>query len=318
MSEKEIKNNIGLASRNAQGLAEPASLLVSRGLELARVLERRRPSRPKPFSISENTLGMRLVFIPPGPFMMGSPPDESGRKDDETWHGVTLTRGFYLQTTTVTVGQWRMFVQETGFKTRAEITGGAFVRTHGSWVRKKGCYWDNPGFEQSDVHPVTCISWEDAQAFVEWLDRMESRPYRLPTEAEWEHASRAGSEKSFCFGDDEKLLGDYAWVWENSEGSTHPVAQKKPNSWGLYDMHGNVWEMCEDQCGFKRENGKALLLTNTYRDAIVNPLCWEGPYRISRGGDWQCPPRSCRSAKRLICSPKSATNVRGFRVARNP
>ena len=102
------------------------------------------------------------------------------------------------------------------------------------------------GFEQTDEHPVVNVSWNDALAFCRWLSKKEGKICRLPTEAEWEYACRAGSTTRYCFGDDASDLGEYAWYGANSDRKTHPVGTKKPNAWGLYDMHGNAWEWCAD------------------------------------------------------------------------
>ncbi len=162
---------------------------------------------------------------------------------------MTLTRGYYLQTNEVTVGQWCRFAKEMGYRSEAETDGGAHVWTGSKWEKKDGRYWDSPGFSQTDRHPVTCVSWNDAQAFIQWVNQTERGTYRLPTEAEWEYAARAGSTSRFCFGDSDSGLGDYAWYGGNSGNRTHPVATKQSNAWGLYDMHGNVWEWCHDWFG---------------------------------------------------------------------
>ncbi|MDY7037733.1 MAG: formylglycine-generating enzyme family protein, partial [Thermodesulfobacteriota bacterium] len=151
--------------------------------------------------VVESSLGMKFVYIPPGIFIMGSPPKEKGREKDEIQHQVTLTRGFYMQTTEVTVGQWRAFVRDNGFKTDAETGGGAFIMKDREWKMLKDHFWDNPGFSQSENHPVTCVSWNDAQAFVKWLSQKEGKTYRLPTEAEWEYGCRAGTRSRFSWGD---------------------------------------------------------------------------------------------------------------------
>ena len=141
------------------------------------------------------SINYKMVYIPPGEFMMGSPEDEEGRYSDEKLHRVRITRGFYMGVTEVTVGQWKRFVEETGYRTQAEREGGAWIWT-GKWEKKKGYYWDNPGFSQTDDHPVTCISWYDVQKFIEWLNKKAGKQiYRLPTEAEWEYACRAGTRK---------------------------------------------------------------------------------------------------------------------------
>ena len=302
------------------------SNLISRGLKLAKEMDQPKgatvrlvdypvhQARPRD-STFENFLGMKFVYIPPGVFMMGSPPDEAARKDHELLHQVRLTKGFYLQTTQVTVGQWRIFARETGFLTEAETRGGAFLWLGGTWQRKAGCYWDSPDFVQSESHPVTCVSWDEAQAFIEWLRLRARRVYRLPAEAEWEYACRAGSSTRFSFGEGDAELPAYGWYWENSDKKTHPVAQKEPNAWGLYDMHGNVWELCQDSCEWKNYGGRVRIITDTYEDGIIDPICEKGSFRTCRGGDWFSPPRACRSANRLICSPNKGNNVRGFRLA---
>ena len=149
--------------------------------------------------------------------------------DEKPAHQVTITRPFWMGVTEVTVAQYRQF---------------------------------DPGFKQGDskVQPadddaVSGVTWERAVAFCEWLSRKEGKPYRLPTEAEWEYACRAGTTTAYSFDDSELQIGVYAWYEANSRKSTHPVGQKKPNSWGFYDMHGNVWEWCTDWLGgYANEN----------------------------------------------------------------
>ena len=171
---------------------------------------------------------MTFRLIPAGTFQMGSPVDEEGRYDNEQQHQVTISRPFYLQTTPVTQGQW----QKVMGNNPSSFTAGG-----------QDC-------------PVEQVSWDDAQEFLAKLNRIEEiDTYRLPTEAEWEYACRAESTGRFCFGDDEAGLKDYAWYNNNSAGKTQPVGQLKPNAWGLYDMHGNVWEWCRDWYG--RVSGRA-------------------------------------------------------------
>src|SRR5262249_11927295 len=143
----------------------------------------------------------------------------------------------------VTVGQFRRFVEETGHQTDAEKNGaGAFVASSDGYKRDAGASWRKPGFEQTDDHPVVCVSWDDAVAFCEWLSRKERKAYSLPTEAQWEHVCRTGSATRYPFGDDRRELSLYAWDGSNAGGKTHPVGSRAANAWGLYDTYGNVSE----------------------------------------------------------------------------
>ncbi|MDA0335612.1 MAG: formylglycine-generating enzyme family protein, partial [bacterium] len=151
-----------------------------------------------------NRLGMRLTWVPPGVFWMGSPEGEPGREDQERRHEVELTHGFHLGVHEVTVGQFRQFVAASGYRTDAERDGkgsyGANVAT--ATIELDGaCTWATPGFEQSDDHPVVHVSWHDTQAFCRWLHDHEGQPYRLPTEAQWEYACRAGASMAYAYGD---------------------------------------------------------------------------------------------------------------------
>jgi len=209
--------------------------------------------------------------------MMGSPGADVGREDDEVQHEVTITRAFYLQTTPVTQGQW------------ARVMG------------------NNPSRfkDDGDKCPVEKIRWDEAQTFIEKLNEMEGTDkYRLPTEAEWEYACRAGSAERFCSGDDEGKLGEYAWYRGNSGKRTHPVGNKKANAWGLYDMHGNVWEWCQDCYG----DYPAGPVT----DPKGSPSC---EFRVSRGGSWFDNASDIRSAHRGWGWPSNRVNNLGFRLA---
>jgi formylglycine-generating enzyme required for sulfatase activity len=226
-----------------------------------------------------NSIGMTLVLIPKGTFMMGSPESEEGRNEDEVQHEVTLSKDFFLGVTEVTQKQYQ------------EVMGM------------------NPSAFAGAQRPVDTVSWEDAVEFCERLselpeEKKAGRVYRLPTEAEWEYACRAGSKTAFSFGDDKSSLGDYAWISDNSDGKTQSVGEKKPNAWGLYDMHGNVWEWCSDWYG--EHPGKA----------VSDP---EGPEkgsrRVHRGGSWRFVAAYCRSARRGWRDPSGRSISFGFRVA---
>lgn len=297
-----------------------AKAIVTRGLDLALTLASSVPvfhpdPGPRAFSLFENKWGMRFLYVPAGAFLMGSPPHEPDVKTHEQAHGVTLSTGFFLQTTPVTVAQWQAFSEETGHKSEAESNGSLIWGSHGV-LFKKGYHWKEPGFRQAGDFPVTCITYGDAVQFIGWLRKTDGRLYDLPTEAQWEYACRAGSAGRYFFGQDEAHLDEHAWFWVNSESHPHAVARKRSNAWGFYDMLGNVWELCRDHCGLKHGPGGTAILSDTYgKVERVDPLCTRGPFRICRGGDWACLPSNCRPAKRMACSPRSSANIRGFRLA---
>jgi formylglycine-generating enzyme required for sulfatase activity len=226
-----------------------------------------------------NSVGMKFRLIQPGTFMMGSPESELGRYSDEGQHQVTLTKQYYM-------GNY-------------PVTQSEYARIMGS----------NPSQFKGDCHPVEQVSWEDATEFLKKLnglseERTAGRFYRLPTESEWEYACRAGSSRAYCFGEDEARLGEYAWYGKNSGNKTHPVGQKKPNAWGLYDMHGNVWECCSDWFG-EYPSG-----------AVTDPTgASTGSSRVRRGGGWNFGAANCRSASRYWYDPSIRDDERGFRLA---
>jgi formylglycine-generating enzyme required for sulfatase activity len=241
-----------------------------------------------PLKAITNNIGMKFVFIPVGRFIMGSENKKFYHfftKDESPAHNVNITRAFYMQTTQVTQGQW------------------------------KNVMGNNPSHfkECGDDCPVEEVSWIDAQKFIAKINEKEDVDnYRLPTEAEWEYACRAGTTTEYSFGDDPEKLDEYAWHPENSEERTHSVATKKPNAWGLYDMHGNVWEWCQDWYDSKY-----------YRfSPEENP---QGPnigtMRVIRGGGcWWGDPSDCRSANRDSAYPDAGHPVQGtqgFRLARS-
>jgi formylglycine-generating enzyme len=215
-----------------------------------------------------NTIGMKLKEIPTGTFLMGSPATDKGRQDDEHQHEVTITKSFYMQTTEVTQEQWKSVMGIAPWK------GEDYVK-------------------EGDNYPAVYVSWNDAVAFCKRLSKQEGKTYRLPTEAEWEYACRAGTETAWSFGNDENKLGDYAWYDGNAddigEEYAHQVGLKKPNAWGLRDMHGNLPEWCHDYYG------KDYYQQSPEQDP-------QGPasrsFRVFRGGAWNYGPRNARSALR--------------------
>jgi len=237
-----------------------------------------------------NSIGMKLVLIPKGTFQMGSPIEEEGADDDEAQHQVTISKDYYLGVTEVTQGQYE------------KVMG-----TNPSYFQKRVIRKSD-----SSMYPVEQVSWEDAVEFCKKLsdlpeEKAAGRVYRLPTEAEWEYACRAGSKTAYSFGESSKSLGDYAWFYEHSNGQTHPVGEKKANAWGLYDMHGNVWEWCSDWYG-DYPNG-----------AVSDPVgTREGSDRVIRGGCWINEAAYCRSAIRGGYDPSIRDDFIGFRLALSP
>jgi len=253
-----------------------------------------------------NSMGMEFVLIPAGKFIMGSPNGEPGRAENEgPQREMQIPKPFYLGKYEVKVSEFREFVKATQYKTDAETKGGAFIAVKGKWERKEGITWNNPGFSQKDDHPVTCLAWSEAMDYGKWLAQKTGHAYRLPTEAEWEYACRAGSRLAYSFGSDGRELSKFGWYAENSGGKTRPVGQKKPSSWGLFDMHGNAREWCQDWYG-NYPAGKAV-------DPAGPP---RGSNRVIRGGSWGSPAKDLRCAERrngILGSDRA-----GFRLVRLP
>jgi formylglycine-generating enzyme required for sulfatase activity len=229
-----------------------------------------------------NSIGMRLKLIAAGTFMMGSPPSEPDRADNETQHRVRISKPFYLGVYEVTQGQYEKLMEA------------------------------NPSNFKGDNNPVEQVSWEDAALFCRELsarpeEQAAGRVYRLPTEAEWEYACRAGTTTAYSFGDDRSQLRNFAWYEVNAERRHHPVGQKKPNPWGLYDMHGNVWEWCQDWYG-DYPSGSTTDPTGAA----------SGSNRVYRGGGWGYGAGYCRSAHRYRLYPSYRVSNFGFRVALSP
>jgi len=212
---------------------------------------------------------MKYAWIPPGTFLMGS--DE--HDDEKPIHRVSLTKGFYLCIFPVTQAQWR------------GVTGY------------------NPSHFRGDNRPVEMVSWEDCQEFCQKLKSLTGKPIRLPTEAEWEYACRAGTTSEYHTGHGEKSLQKCGWYAENSNSETHPVGALAANAWGLYDMHGNVWEWCSDWYG-------RYSLTNTTDPKGPR----SGDSRVLRGGSWGYAPVGCRTTFRSGEDPGVRRNNFGLRV----
>jgi len=249
---------------------------------------------PKSSEIFTNTIGMKMMLISPGEFLMGDVGDEEWGLSTFFHKKVRITEPFYL---------------------------GIYQVTQREWTKVVG---SNPSHFQGEDLPVENVSWEDCADFIKRLNLIESSEnYRLPTEAEWEYACRAGSTRMYCFKDKTGRLGHYAWYAHNSGKQTHPVGEKRPNAWGLFDMHGNVWEWCRDWYDQKevremaeRASGNKELLAK--EGPVENPKGpKKGESRVSRGGSWIDGPGLCTAGIRSLGAPDSHGNNLGFRLTRS-
>jgi formylglycine-generating enzyme len=244
------------------------------------------PEAPKDLTLDLGKgVTLKLALIPAGKFLMGSPADEPGRDDDEgPQHEVTISKPFYMGVYGVTQAQWRA------------VMGSA--------------PWDGKGDAVSEAgNTASYISWDDATEFCRMLSNKSSRAVSLPTEAQREYACRAGSAAAYHFGDDPAKLGDYAWYRDNADGVgekyAHPAGQKKPNAWGLYDMHGNVYEWCRDT--YARDfydNSPSVDPVSTVTADV----------RVIRGGSWRWLSQHCRAANRVRNKHSYRHYDYGFRV----
>jgi len=320
---------------------------------------------------ASNPVGMRLVRVPAGEFEMGMSNQRrvQGNHKNSAYQReihdylespsfrVRITRDFDMAATEVTRAQFQKFIDATGYVTDAERAGEAFVVQQDGkpgldrFAAQKGRSWRDPGFPQTGEHPVTCVSWRDAVAFCDWLGRREGARYRLPTEAEWEYACRAGTTTAYAVGDDPSVIYAHGNVADaalrarfpddverqqapdpgetDNDGHvyTAPVGRFKANAWGLHDMHGNVWEWCSDKYSDRfykdmealgRERG-----SRSSPEPIDDPGGPEtttqhqhGDWRSLRGGSWFVAPLQCRSSVRAFAEAGDAFCYIGFRVVR--
>jgi len=232
-------------------------------------------------TVNVDGIDLVLMEIPAGEFLMGSPGD-TGMPHERPQHKVVISKPFYL---------------------------GKYEVTQLLWIKVMG---SNPSYfkrQRGDApRPVETVSWDDAQEFIAKLNSMTGQKFRLPTEAEWEYACRAGSTTKYFFGDDPDELGGYAWYGDNSDNRTHPVGQKKPNGFGLYDINGNVWEWCADRYGDK------YYTTSPERDP-KGPQ--SGKFRILRGGGWHWSYIGLRCAHRYFHLPSYKYANIGLRLAQD-
>ena len=277
-----------------------------------------RPARRRPGDVFRDVAEPwcpEMVVIPAGKFVMGSPETEAERRDNEgPQREVSLTRPFALGRYTVTRVQFASFVAATGH----DMSGGAIAWTGDKWELRADRDWRNPGFAQTDAHPVACVSWLDARAYVDWLAERTGQPYRLPTEAEWEYAARGGTATPFWTGatistGQANYNGSYIYG-PGAKGVYRQgtVAVDDPsfpaNPFGLCHVHGNVWEWVQD------------CYADSYRDAPLDGHQAldrnDCPERVLRGGSWNDDPRDLRSANRDGFAPDVRYVFIGFRVAR--
>jgi formylglycine-generating enzyme required for sulfatase activity len=303
-----------------------------------------------PATSFKNKVGMTLVRISAGTFKMGSTKAEQDsvlkavspkfKKYVQEWldtegpqHEVRISKAFYMSAHPVTVGQFRQFVEEAKYLTDGERDGKGAWGHNAAKKRHEGdkpqYSWRATGWNQSSRDPVVNVTWDDAVAFCKWLSKKESKKYRLPTEAEWEYACRAGTTTRYCFGDSEadlkgraniadqwlqeafdaKAYSDYGFMsWNDGYPFTSPPDHFKPNSWGLYDMHGNVCQWCLDW--FDKDYYK--------HSPKEDPECTKGKMHVLRGGSWYLDARFCRTANRYDSEPGSRGIWVGFRVVLIP
>jgi len=301
---------------------------------------------PEPGEVWRNVLGMEFVGVPAGEFRMGTSAEDLAAlkkqfpsledekvAPEQPAHTVRITRGFLLGKYEVTVGQFRAFVMDARHITEAEGVGGPSVYLQGDvWEQDPDASWLKPGFIQGDDHPVVCVTWNDAQAFVRWLNRVDGRKpegwvYRLPTEAEWEMAARGPDRRTYPWGAAWKgKRANFADTrselpWGNPEpddddfddgfARTSPVGSFSPDgdsAFGACDMAGNVWEWCED----------AYAPDFYARSETDDPLGETGDTRVERGGSWAFSRDRCRGAHRYGLGPSKSYDNLGFRVVLAP
>jgi formylglycine-generating enzyme required for sulfatase activity len=302
-------------------------------VEAAKIVKEAPRTASRPGTVFQDCLDCpRMVVIPAGEFTMGSPPSEAERGVDEgPQRQVSIARPFALGRSEVTVAEFRRFADESGYKTEAErdaraqgCSGFIYADPLAAGPASQAVTsWRSPGLTQAESHPVLCVSWNDARTYAQWLSKKTGKRYRLPTEAEWEYAARAGSVAARYWGDDPVQACRFANVADQSRFQTWGFGQKhectdghyftapaggySPNRFGLYDMLGNAWEWTED------------CWNASYAGAPPDGIAWltgDCAQRISRGGSWSTVPRFARSATRNRNAADHRDNLTGFRLAR--
>jgi formylglycine-generating enzyme required for sulfatase activity len=224
-----------------------------------------------------NSLSIDMVLIKKGSFLM-----DEGKEQKK----VTIEKDFYMGKYPVTIAEYMHFVRDT------KSNYPEWLEEGNEYNIKTGTNDHYKKMNLTDNAPIIGISWYDAKEYCKWLSKKTGKNYRLPTQKEWEYSCRAGTTTKWSFGDDEKELKKYAWYGKNSDGTTHEVGEKLPNPWGLYDMHGNVWEWCEDWYDEEKKE------------------------KVLRGGSWGNSAVSTRSSGRLSGNPTNRDDYWGFRVLR--
>ncbi len=308
---------------------------------------------------TEPVTGMEFVWVPEGCYQMGQTEsekqyliNESGEKkynkffDDELPRHRICVDGFWMAKHEVTRGQFRKFIEETGYRTDADKEGKVWMKnkdTKGKWKAMPGYNWEKTGFSQNDLHPVACVSWNDAQNFIKWLNNKTGFTFALPSEAQWEYAARAGTSTIRFWGTNDSDACTYANVADKGSGwrslfpcndgykFTAPVGKFKPNAFGLYDMLGNLWEWCGDvydSDAYSKHSRKNPLVTSTGNSRVLNqihPLIAReykhletstvNP-RVLRGGSWIHYPVMMRAANRHGYPARHRGVALGFRLSR--
>ena len=271
-----------------------------------------KPGNGKEEWFQDHPLGPEMVVIPAGEYLMGGPPGEEGRDDDEgPQHLVTIGKPFAVGRFAITFGEFTTFVEATGHEMPDKIRS----YEEGKWKEREGRSFRNPGFAQTAKHPVVGVSWDDATAYCQWLSQQTSHDYRLLSEAGWEYVCRAGTITPFWWGDkistgQANYDGNYTYGG-GSKGEfrkgTVSVQNFDANPWGLYQVHGNVWEWCADAW---HENHRGAPDDGSVRKD------GDSSRRVVRGGSWSDGPRGLRSANRFGFQPVSRYGGLGFRVSR--
>jgi formylglycine-generating enzyme required for sulfatase activity len=270
--------------------------------------------------LKDGSKGPEMVWIKAGSFEMGDI-QGGGYEWEKPVHRVSITQDFGMGRYEVTVGEFRQFVNATGYRTEAEKGDGCYIYKNGwwskGWSKERDANWRNPNFSQNDNHPVVCISWNDAVAYTKWLSKQTGKKYRLPTEAEWEYVARAGTTTKYWWGN--TASHEYANYGADSCCSglakgkdrweyTAPVGSFAPNPFGIYDTAGNVWEWIQD-----------IYSSDYYsKSPSSNPTGSTGWLRVFRGGGWLITAPYCRAAYRYRYSPGSRSSRLGFRLLREP